>query len=50
MGNYSCKEYSKRIMIDNYILYKNLPSIDLHGEDRINAVIKTDEFIKYNVN
>lgn len=23
-----------------------LPSIDLHGEDRVNALIKVDEFIK----
>ena len=23
----------------------NLPSIDLHGEDRVNAIIKVDEFI-----
>lgn len=30
-------------MID--IFTNNLPSIDLHGEDRVNAVIKVDEFI-----
>ena len=24
----------------------NLPSIDLHGEDRVTALIKVDEFIK----
>ena len=28
------------------IFTNNLPSIDLHGEDRVNALIKVDEFIK----
>lgn len=32
-------------MIDNYMLYKNLPSIDLHGYDRYSAVILVKEFI-----
>lgn len=27
------------------ILNNNTPSIDLHGEDKINALIKVDEFI-----
>ena len=36
-------------MIDNYMIYSNLPTIDLHGEDRISARIKTEEFIKDNV-
>ena len=27
------------------ILNDNTPSIDLHGEDKINALIKVDEFI-----
>ena len=27
----------------------NLPSIDLHGEDRVNALIKVDEFINDNI-
>ena len=36
-------------MIDNYILYKNLPTIDLHGEDRIGAIVKTKEFINDNL-
>ena len=31
-------------MIDIFI--DNLPHIDLHGEDRVNALIKVDEFIK----
>ncbi len=36
-------------MIDNYMLFKNLPTLDLHGEDRITAVIKTKEFINDNL-
>ena len=28
------------------IFTNNLPSIDLHGEDRVTALIKVDEFIK----
>ena len=36
-------------MINNYMLFENLPSIDLHGEDKISAVIKTKEFINDNV-
>lgn len=36
-------------MIDNYMLFKNLPTIDLHGEDRITAVLKTKEFINDNI-
>ena len=28
------------------IFTNNLPSIDLHGEDRVNALIKVDELIK----
>lgn len=36
-------------MIDHYILYKNIPTLDLHGHDRYSAVIYTDEFIKDNV-
>lgn len=36
-------------MIDNYMLFKDLPTIDLHGEDRITAVLKTKEFIKDNI-
>ena len=39
----------KNNMIDNYMLYKNLPTIDLHGEDRITAVMKTKEFINDNI-
>lgn len=34
-------------MID--IFTKNLPHIDLHGEDRINSIIKVDEFINDNI-
>lgn len=36
-------------MIDHYILYKNIPTLDLHGHDRYSAVIYADEFIKDNV-
>lgn len=36
-------------MIDNYILYKNLPTLDLHGENRYNALVLTEEFIKDNL-
>ena len=32
-------------MIDNYMLYSDLPSIDLHGMDRVFAIIKVKEFI-----
>ena len=32
-------------MIDNYMLYSNLPSIDLHGMNKVFAVIKVKEFI-----
>ncbi len=28
------------------IFTNNMPSIDLHGEDRVTALIKVDEFIK----
>lgn len=35
-------------MIDNYMLYKNLPSIDLHGSDRYSASILVKEFINDN--
>ena len=36
-------------MIDNYMLYKNLPTLDLHGENRCNALVLTEEFIKDNL-
>ena len=35
-------------MIANYMMYKNLPCLDLHGEDRITAKIKLEEFINDN--
>ena len=35
-------------MIDNYILYSNLPSIDLHGMDKVFAIIKVKDFINDN--
>ena len=34
-------------MIDIYT--ENLPKLDLHGEDRVNAIIKLDEFINENL-
>ena len=36
-------------MLDNYMLFDNLPTIDLHGEDSITAVIKTSDFINDNI-
>ena len=36
-------------MIDLYYLYKNLPSIDLHGMNRFEAIEKVDGFIKENI-
>lgn len=36
-------------MIDNYMLFKNLPTIDLHGNDRYQALILTKEFINDNI-
>lgn len=36
-------------MIDNYILYNNIPTIDLHGNDRYSAVLYTKEFINDNI-
>lgn len=35
-------------MIDNYLLFKDLPTIDLHGLDRVSARINTTEFINDN--
>lgn len=35
-------------MINNYILFKNLPTLDIHGEDKIGAKIKIEEFIYEN--
>ena len=35
-------------MIDNYMLYKNLPELDLHGCNRYEAKIKVEEFINDN--
>lgn len=36
-------------MIDSYFLYKNLPTLDLHGQDRYSAVLLTKEFINDNI-
>ena len=35
-------------MIDSYYLFKNLPSIDLHGMNRYEAKVKIDYFILQN--
>ena len=36
-------------MIDNYVLYKNLPELDLHEMNRFEAKIKVEEFINENI-
>ena len=36
-------------MIDNYVLYKNIPELDLHGEIRESARILLTEFINDNL-
>lgn len=35
-------------MIDNYMLYTNIPLIDLHGNDRYSAIYLANEFINDN--
>ncbi len=35
-------------MIDNYMLYKNLPTLDLHGETRFSSRVLLKEFINDN--
>lgn len=36
-------------MIDNYMLYyKNLPKLDLHGENRYSAKVLVEEFLNDN--
>ena len=35
-------------MIDNYKLYGNLPSLDLHGETRFSSIVMLREFINNN--
>ena len=35
-------------MIDNYMLYSNLPSLDLHGETRFSSIVMLREFINNN--
>lgn len=36
-------------MIENYTLYKNLPTLDLHGCNRYEALLKMEEFINDNI-
>lgn len=35
-------------MIENYMLYKNIPELDLHGENRFSAILLVNEFINDN--
>lgn len=35
-------------MIENYMLYKNIPELDLHGENRFTGVLLANEFINDN--
>jgi DNA-nicking Smr family endonuclease len=35
-------------MIDNYMMYHNLPTIDLHGKDRFESSMLVKEFINDN--
>ncbi len=35
-------------MINNYMMYKNLPTLDLHGCNRYDSAIKVKEFINDN--
>lgn len=36
-------------MIDDYVLYKNLPELDLHENNRFEATVKVEEFINNNL-
>ncbi len=36
-------------MINSYFLFKNIPSIDLHGENKESAIILLNEFICDNI-
>lgn len=36
-------------MIDNYMLYKNIPTLDLHGLDRYSAIYEVNVFINDNI-
>lgn len=35
--------------IDDYVLYKNIPSIDLHGMNRFQALVELREFINNSI-
>ena len=35
-------------MINNYMIYKNLPQLDLHGQNRYSARVEVNEFISNN--
>lgn len=36
-------------MINNYMLYSNIPTLDLHGNDRYSAIYLANEFINDNI-
>lgn len=36
-------------MINNYMLYSNLPELDLHENNRFEAIVKVEEFINNNI-
>ena len=36
-------------MIDDYVLYKNIPKLDLHGEMKESAIVLLNEFINENL-
>lgn len=36
-------------MIDNYMLYNNIPTLDLHENDRYSAIYLSNEFINDNL-
>lgn len=35
-------------MINNYMIYKNLPQLDLHGQNRYSSRVEINEFIVNN--
>lgn len=42
------KKEDNGLMIDNYMLYKNLPTLDLHGETTFSSRVLLQEFINNN--
>ncbi len=37
------------VKIDDYVFYKNLPELDLHGMNRYQAMVLIDEFINNSI-